>query len=177
MMTIRKIVSAGIASSILCFGLQANASSAWELEAISKSTGYTVHGELGGENQFGLLKHSNTCSNDEFYISWSSDSADIWSLAGQKVSLSADFDGVPIDIPVEVVSIRPMTGGQHQVVFGHSFANSELLTLMGQAQSVNVVMASSNISQYFSVIGDSFSLAGFAQARSQALTRCNSQSG
>ncbi len=177
MMTIRKIVSAGIASSILCFGLQANASSNWELEAISKSTGYTVQGEHGAENQFGLLKHSNTCSNDELYISWASDSAEIWSLAGQKVSLSADFDGVPIDIPVEVVSIRPMAGDQHQVVFGHSFANSELLALMGQAQSVNVVMASANVAKYFSVIGDSFSLQGFVQARSLALTRCNTQSG
>ncbi len=176
-MTIRKLVSVGVASVVLSFGVQVNASSGWELEAISKSTGYSVHGQKGSANQFGLLKHSNTCGADELYISWASDSANIWSLAGQKVSLAADFDGVALDIPLEVISIRPLKGNQHQVIFGHSFANPELLALMTAAGSVNLMMTSSDVAQYFTVTGDNFPLQGFAQARSKALTRCESQSG
>ena len=176
-MTIRKMISAGVASVALSFGVQANVSAGWEQEAISKSTGYSVHGQQGTANQFGLLKHSNTCNSDELYLSWASDSANIWSLAGQKISIAADFDGVAMDIPLEVISIRPLKGNQHQVIFGHSFANSELLSLMTQSQSVNIQMASADVAQYFTVTGDNFPLEGFVQARLKALTRCNSQSG
>ncbi|MEX1670086.1 hypothetical protein AB4876_14285 [Zhongshania guokunii] len=175
-MTIRTMLTAGITSTLLSLNVHATTGANWDFEAISKSTGYTVHGQQTEGNQFGLVKHSNTCSSDELYISWASDSANIWALAGQKVSLAADFDGVPMDIPLEVISIKPMSGNVHQVIFGHSFANQELLALMSQASSVNVLMPSAELAKYFKQTGDSFSLAGFAQARSQALTRCNSQS-
>ena len=176
-MTIRKTVSVVAVSIVLSFGVQAAVSAGWELEVISKSTGYSVHGQQGAANQFGLVKHSNTCGSDELNISWASDSANIWSLSGQKISLSADFDGIEMDIPLEVVSIRPLKGNQHQVIFGHSFANSELLSLMTQSHSVSLLMESSNVAQYFTVTADNFPLQGFTQARLQALTRCNSQSG
>ncbi|MDF1693139.1 MAG: hypothetical protein P1U47_12235 [Zhongshania sp.] len=175
-MTIRTVLTAGIASTLLSLSAHATTGTNWAFEAISKSTGYTVNGQQAESNQFGLVKHSNTCSNDELYISWASDSANVWALAGQKISLAADFDGVPMDIPLEVVSIKPMAGNMHQVIFGHSFANPELLALMSHASSVNVLMPSVELAKYFKQTGDSFSLAGFTQARLQALTRCNSQS-
>ena len=168
-MTIRKLVSVGVALVAMSLAAEAKVPEGWEIEAISKSTGYSVHGQEGSKNQFGLLKHSNTCAADELYISWVSDSDNIWPLAGKQISLAADFDGVALDIPVEVVSIRPMQGGR-------SFANSELLSLMANAASVNLVMASADVAQFFSVTGDRFSMQGFAQARLDAQSRCQSQS-
>ncbi|GAA4106112.1 hypothetical protein [Zhongshania borealis] len=175
-MTVRKLVSVGVALVAMSLAAEAKVSGGWELEAISKSTGYSVHGQEGSKNQFGLLKHSNTCAADELYISWVSDSDNIWPLAGKQISLAADFDGVALDIPVEVVSIRPMQGDRYQVIFGRSFANSELLSLMANAASVNLVMASTDVAQFFSVTGDRFSMQGFAQARLDAQSRCQSQS-
>jgi hypothetical protein len=175
-MTLRKLVSVGVALVAMSLTAEAKVSAGWELEAISKSTGYSVKGEEGSTNQFGLLKHSNTCAADELYISWISDSANIWPLAGKQISLAADFGGVALDIPVEVVAIRPMSGDRYQVVFGRSFANAELLSLMANTASVNLVMASPEVAQFFSVTDDQFPLQGFAKARLDAQSRCQSQS-
>jgi hypothetical protein len=169
-------VSLLFASVFLSVGVSANIASEWHIENMSKSTGYVVDGAASG-HQFGLVKHSNTCGNDEVYLSWSSNSSDIWSLAGKTITMNANFNGVSIPMPLEVVAIKPLKGNSHQVIMGHVFANSELLDLMHQAHSVEVLMPTSGDAlRHFSVGGDSFILRGFTEARSQAFNRCQTQS-
>jgi hypothetical protein len=149
----------------------------WKIDEISKSTVYTTDGENTANHQFGLVKHSNTCGSDELYMSWSSNSSDIWSLAGQTVTIDANFDAISIDLPLKVVAIRPMLGNTHQVIMGHVFANAELLDLMSRSDAVNMfIPETSELSHHFANGNDRFSLAGFNEARTEALSRCNSKS-
>ncbi|CAA0091974.1 Uncharacterised protein [Zhongshania aliphaticivorans] len=164
-------------SALFSMSVLANIAPSWEIDEISKSTGYTTQGENQAKHQFGLVKHSNTCSSDELYVSWSSDSAEVWSLAGQTITVDASFDGISMALPLEVVAIRPLTGNQHEIVMGHVFANAELLDLMSHSDSVNVFMPETNeLSRHFNEGNDRFSLHGFTEARSQALSRCHSMS-
>ncbi|WP_269620303.1 hypothetical protein [Zhongshania sp. BJYM1] len=166
-----------LSSAFLSFGVLANVSPAWHIDELSSSTGYTTSGESQKSHHFGLVKHSNTCGSDELMVSWSSDSAEIWSLAGQTITMDAEFNGVAISLPLEVVAIKPMSGNTHEVVMGHVFANSELLDLMQHSDTVNVLIpASSDASRHFTSPADRFSLAGFNEARAKAMSRCNSKS-
>ncbi|MEX1665248.1 hypothetical protein [Zhongshania arctica] len=166
-----------LGSALLSINALANVAPAWQIDEISKSTGYTTEGENTANHQFGLVKHSNTCSSDELYVSWSSNSSDVWSLAGQTVTMDANFDGVSMSIPLQVVAIRPTAGNSHEVIMGHVFANAELLDLMSHSDAVNMFMpATSDVSHHFAKGNDRFSLAGFNEARAKALSRCNSKS-
>lgn len=174
----KKIFSYSLLSSVfLSFGVLANVSPSWHIDELSNSTGYTTSGESQKSHHFGLVKHSNTCGSDELMISWSSDSAEIWSLAGTTVTMDAEFNGVAISLPLEVVAIKPMYGNTHEVVLGHVFANSELLNLMQHSDTMDVLIpTSSEASRHFKSAADRFSLAGFNEARAKAMSRCNSKS-
>jgi hypothetical protein len=166
-----------LGSAFLSLSVFANVAPSWKVDEISKSTGYTVGGEDTASHQFGLVKHSNTCKSDELYVSWSSNSAEIWSLAGQKITMDADFDGIAMSIPLEVVAIKPVSGDVYEVIMGHVFANAELLDLMQNSSSVSILMPpTSEFSRHFNDGNDRFSLAGFNEARAQALSRCYSKS-
>jgi hypothetical protein len=149
----------------------------WKINEISKSTAYTTEGEKTANHQFGLLKHSNTCGSDKLSVSWSSKSSDIWSLAGQTVTIDANFDGISMALSVPVVAIRSMAGNSRDVIMGHAFANAELLDLISHSDAVNMfIPATSQLSGHFANGNDQFSLAGFNEARAKALNRCNSNS-
>ena len=131
-------------------------------EELSHSTGYTVAADSQTSHQFGLVKHSNTCGADELYLSWTSSSPDVWSLAGKTVTMDANFDGVSISLPLKVVAIKPGTGNSHEIIMGHVFANSE--------------PATDAMSQHLDAGNDRFSMQGFNEAREQALSRCHNMS-
>jgi hypothetical protein len=166
-----------LGSTLLSTNALADVASDWQIDVISTSTAYTTESENTANHQFGLVKHSNTCGSDELYVSWSSNSSDIWSLAGQTVTIDANVDAIPMALPLQVVAIRPMAGNTHQVIMGHVFANAELLDLMSRSAAVNMfIPATSDFSHHFAQGNDRFSLAGFNEARSKALSRCNSKS-
>lgn len=166
-----------LGSLSLSISVFANIAPTWKIDDISRSTGYTVGGESKASHQFGLVKHSNTCGSDELYVSWSSNSAEIWSLAGQTIAMDAEFNGVSMSLPLEVVAIRPMAGDTHEVIMGHVFANTELLDLMTSSATVNIMIPTENtLSRHFNDSSDRFSLSGFKEARAEALQRCYSKS-
>jgi hypothetical protein len=166
-----------IGSLSLSISVFANIATSWKIDDISRSTGYTVVGENKANHQFGLVKHSNTCGSDELYVSWSSNSAEIWSLAGQTIEMDAEFDGISMSLPLEVVAIRPLVGDRHEVIMGHVFANPELLDLMTSSATVNIfIPAGNSLSRHFNNNSDRFPLSGFKEARAEALKRCYSKS-
>lgn len=151
---------------------------AWKVEPISHSTGFTVPGSAGAQHQFGMLKHSNICSNDELYLIWSSDRPDVWSLSGKRVNILADFDGTALEMPLEVVSIKELGGNRHLVMFAHVYANDAVIDLISKSERLTVSMPQEDpaAANAFGVAQDSFNIAGFSDARAAAAQRCNSMS-
>ncbi|WP_339674095.1 hypothetical protein [uncultured Zhongshania sp.] len=166
-----------LSTALLSASVYAKVAPMWEVGELSHSTGYTVAADSQTSHQFGLVKHSNTCGADELYLSWTSSSPDVWSLAGKTVTMDANFDGVSISLPLKVVAIKPGTGNSHEIIMGHVFANSELLNLMTHSDAVNVLIpATDAMSQHLDAGNDRFSMQGFNEAREQALSRCHNMS-
>ena len=176
--TLKPSFTAALALGLaLATGLCHAARQDWTLEPIEKSTAYSVSGQSVKQQQFGLVKHSNRCTQDELMLTLASAHPNVWGLAGKRVALRADFDGVEMTLPLEVIAIRPGAGSAHRIMLGHVFANSELISLISRAQIMALSVADDQFSEYFSSAGESFALAGFSSARDQADQRCQQQSG
>ncbi|WP_295870627.1 hypothetical protein [uncultured Zhongshania sp.] len=166
-----------LSTALLSASVFANVTPAWKIDELSHSTGYTVTADNQASHHFGLVKHSNTCGSDELYLTWTSSSPDVWSLAGKTVTMDANFDGVSVSLPLEVVAIKPGAGNNHKIIMGHVFANTELLDLMTHSDAVNVLVPSTDaMSRHLNTNSDRFSMRGFNEAREQALSRCYSKS-
>lgn len=176
-MNIKKLCAIFLAGTISATFAQATGMSRWQLEDISNSTGYTVPGNAVSMHQFGMLKHSHICGNDELYLIWSSDTPKVWNLPGQRLAVTASFDGTRVEMPLEVVSIKPVSQDRKLVVLAHVFPNKAVIDLIGQSRQVTVSMpASSAQSGYFDVQQETFSLHGFIEARAKAQWACDQKS-
>lgn len=157
--------------------IQSVTESDWKLEDIAKSTGFTISGKTVSDHEFGMLKHSNICDDDELYLIWSTDTPDVWDLPGKRLNIVANFDGTSVDLPLEVVSIKPTSRARNLVILAHLFPNSDMISLIGRSYQVTVSMAEDSIyGAYFDVAQDTFTLRGFREARAQAQWACDRKS-
>lgn len=147
----------------------------WVLENQGGSTAYTIAGAQLADHHFGMLKHSNLCGRDEMYLALSSSRADIWDLSGQRVKVAADFDGTQLELPLEVVAIKPLSDGRKLVELAHGFPSEGTMTLIGNAEQAKISISDEVFANYFDGLEETFSLSGFADARAQAQTACDSR--
>ncbi|MGJ8685950.1 MAG: hypothetical protein ACSHWQ_00615 [Spongiibacteraceae bacterium] len=174
-MKFKHVVLLSIIAAVSSVSAHANIGTSWKFEKGTNSTGFTTAGKQNSVHQFGMLKHNNVCSNDELYLTWTSTGENVWSLPGKRLNMVADFDGVEVEMPLEVVSIKPMSANKKLVVMAHLYSNSQLLELIKGSQKVKFSMPSGyGGGHYFDTLEDTFALKGFIEARSKAQRRCNS---
>lgn len=174
-MKFKQAVLLSMIAAVSSVGAYANTGASWKFERGTNSTGFTTAGKQNSVHQFGMLKHNNVCNNDELYLTWVSAGENVWSLPGKRLNLVADFDGVEVKMPLEVVSIKPMSANKKLVVLAHLYSNAQLLELIEASRHVRFSMPSGyGGGHYFDTLEDTFALNGFVEARSQAQRRCNS---
>ncbi len=171
-----KLFCAGLLTAVMQAPLVSAASvDSWQLAEVASSTGYTVNGNRVSDHQFGMLKHSNICNSDEMYLTWSTNSKNVWDLPGKRLDVTANFDGTYLEMPLEVVAIKPQGQGRSLITLAHVFPNSAVIDMISKADNVKVSMSGSK-AKYFDVKEDTFSLNGFTKARAQAQWACNRKS-
>lgn len=174
----RAITLATAISTLLTMPVISQAeTSEWRLADKTQSTSFTVPGQQTPQHEFGILKYNHVCSKDELYLTWTSNSPAVWSLAGKKVNIQGSFDGTLVEMPLEVVAIRELGGNAHQLTFAHVKASPSVLELIGNSQHAYVAMPRNQpeLAGIFSQTKDRFALQGFNTAREQAKQRCDQQ--
>ncbi len=165
--------------SSLFFSLSASASvfQNWHIADQTQATSFTKAGSNHDLHEFGILKHNTLCHKDELYLSWSSNSPAVWSLSGKRIKVRANFDGVELDMPLEVVAIRELRDNKHQLILSHLQANKAVIDIIGSSHSVKLSMPAEDtqVAKALSIEEDYFSLSGFVAARQQAEQRCQQQ--
>ena len=138
---------------------------------------YTTKGEVAQGNEFGFIKKTGNCSNDELWLTIYTTKKDIEKLKSKSATLEVVADKVKFTIEVNILSVFSLTSTSSVVLFSSFIANNNFIELLKKSSEVTfTVVAPTNIVKAFDIPYETFSLNGFTANYVKATEACKDPS-
>lgn len=145
----------------------------WNVHESERFVRYVTHGRAVHGHQLGLIKMAGNCSEDLFWISWSTYEDGAEKFEGGKAGFIFLIGEERYDVDVPLLSTYKATALLTIVSFSNQIAADAIKSALKKGLKAEVMIASPNdLVQLFDINTDYFNLHGFTAAQSKAQELC-----